>query len=118
METKGTATASDNGSAGTTARGHDSFNAGVHETIDKVADAARPVVDRVAASAHGAVDSVADAATHAAESLSAKGEQLKDAQARVTDGLLEYMRAKPLTSLGIAVAAGFLLSKVLGSGSR
>ena len=116
MENTIKATAADSGASATT-RGHE-FKAGAHETIDKVADAARPAVERVADSAHGAVDSVANAATHAAETLSAKGDQIKHAQERVTDGLLEYMRAKPLTSLGIAVAAGFILSKVLGSGSR
>lgn len=108
----------DNSAAGNAARGHDSFKAGAHDTIDRVAGAARPAVDRMAEGAHGAVDSMAQAATHAAESLSARGEQLRDAQARATDGLLEYMRAKPLTSLGIAAAAGFLLSKILSSGSR
>ena len=115
MENTSKATTADNGASGTAARGHESFKAGAHDTIDKVADAARPAVDRMADGAHGAVDSVAHAATHAAETLSARGEQLKDVQARATDGLLEYMRAKPFTSLGIAAAAGFLLSKILSS---
>jgi len=78
-------------------------------------DGVRPVVDRMAASAHVAVDNVAQAATHAADTLGAKGEQIKQAQAQVMHGWVEYVRANPLASLGIAVAAGFLLSRVVSS---
>jgi len=99
-------------------RDYEAVKADVHNKIDRATEAARPAVDRAAAGAHSAVDNVAHAAAHAANTLHAKGEQLKDMQAQATDSVLEYMRAKPLTSIGIAVAAGFLLSKLLGSDSR
>ena len=96
-------------------RGIRQAESGVHSTIDKAAEAARPAVDRVASSAHRAVDEVANIAGHAAETVSEKGEQLKDAQEQMVGYSREYMRKHPIASLGIAVAAGFLLSRIIGS---
>lgn len=90
-------------------------SSGAHEAIDKATSAARPAVDRIALSAHQAVDKIADVATHAAETLGIKGEQLKNAQQRLVEDCRSYVKEKPLTSLGIAVAAGYLLSRLLGS---
>ena len=72
------------------------------ETIDKAAD-----------SAHEAVDKIANAGNQAAEALGEKGEQLKNAEQQVMANCCGYVRDNPITSLGIAVAAGFLLSRVL-----
>ena len=87
-----------------------SAHAAIDQAIDRAADAARPAVDHIAAGAHQAVDKLAGAAIHAAGSLDAKSNQLKDAQTKLTERCCEYVQAKPLTSLGIAVATGFLLS--------
>jgi ElaB/YqjD/DUF883 family membrane-anchored ribosome-binding protein len=91
---------------------------GAHNVIDKASDAARPMVERVASGAHRAVDSIAGAAGQAAETLGVKGEQLKDAQLRAMEQCRGYVRDNPLASLGIAVAAGFILSWLVGSRSR
>jgi ElaB/YqjD/DUF883 family membrane-anchored ribosome-binding protein len=72
-----------------------------------------PVVERVAAGAHEAVDKAASAANAAAKAVEQKGEQLKDLQARYLDGCREQVRGHPLAALGVAVAAGFLLSLLL-----
>lgn len=101
--------------SGTMARGIEQAGTGAHNTIDKVADAARPVVDRMASGAHQAVDSIAGVAGQAAESLNVNGARLKDAQTRLFDEWGGYVRANPVASLGIAIAAGFVLSRVLGS---
>ncbi len=100
---------------GTVARTVDQATTGAHKAIDKASDAARPAVDRLASGAHQAVDKIAGAATQAVETLDLKSEQLKDAQTRLTENCREYVRDNPMTSLGIAVAAGFLLSRLLGS---
>jgi ElaB/YqjD/DUF883 family membrane-anchored ribosome-binding protein len=91
----------------------DQASAGAHDAIDKASDAARPVVDRLASGAHQAVDKFASAAGQAAETLSARGEQLKNAQAQAMEQARIYVRENPVTALGIAVAAGFLLSRLL-----
>jgi ElaB/YqjD/DUF883 family membrane-anchored ribosome-binding protein len=114
METSGKMTGSGDPS-GTVARTVDQATTGAHKAIDKASDAARPAVDRLASGAHQTVDKIAGAATQAAETLDLKSEQLKDAQTRLTENCREYVRDNPLTSLGIAVAAGFLLSRLLGS---
>jgi ElaB/YqjD/DUF883 family membrane-anchored ribosome-binding protein len=100
---------------GTLARGIVQAGAGAHSTIDKFTEAARPAVDRMASGAHQAVDKVAGVATQAAESLGVKGDQLKEAQDRMIEGITGYMKANPVASLGVAVAAGFVLSRLMSS---
>jgi ElaB/YqjD/DUF883 family membrane-anchored ribosome-binding protein len=72
-----------------------------------------PVVDRVAASAHEAVDKAAHAATAAARVLDKKGAELKTLQSRYLDTCREQVRDNPLAAVGIAVAAGFLISLLI-----
>lgn len=93
----------------------DELGSEMHKAIDKVSDAARPAIDRMASSAHRITDSVADAGARSAELLEAKGEQIKDAQTRLLQDAGGYVRANPAVSLGIAVAAGFLLGRLLSS---
>lgn len=63
--------------------------------------------------AHEAVDKVASAATHATEAFDEKSERLKKAEKRLIKDYTNYTRDNPITSLGIALAAGFLISRVL-----
>lgn len=106
---------SSNPTAGKVANNIDSATSGAHHAIDRAKEAARPAVDRVAAGAHTVVDKIAGAATNAAETLGEKGDQLKAAQARATEASRDYIRENPLTSIGIAVAVGFLLSRLVSS---
>ena len=70
-------------------------------------------IDKAAHSAHEAVDKIASATNQAAEALGEKGEQLKNAEQKLMESCRGYVQDNPITSLGIAVAAGFLLSRVL-----
>lgn len=72
-------------------------------------------IDKASKSAHEAVDKIVSATSHAAEAVSEKGEQLKNAEQRLMENCRGYVRDNPITSLGIAVAAGFLLSRLLSS---
>jgi ElaB/YqjD/DUF883 family membrane-anchored ribosome-binding protein len=63
--------------------------------------------------AHETVDQATRAATHAADAFDEKSEQLKKAEKRLIKDYTTYTRDHPVKSLGIAVAAGFLLSRVL-----
>ena len=69
--------------------------------------------DKVSKSAHEAFDKIADAGNQAAEALGEKGEQLKHAEQQLMKNCRSYVRDNPITSLGIAAAAGFLLSRLL-----
>jgi ElaB/YqjD/DUF883 family membrane-anchored ribosome-binding protein len=102
----------------TAGRTVDQATARAHTVIDKATEAARPMVDRAASGAHQAVDRIAGVAGQAAETLGAKGEQLMDAQTRAMEQCRGYVRDNPLASLGIAIAAGFVLSRLLSWNSR
>lgn len=82
-------------------------------TIESAVKAAHPLIDKVAASAHQAVDRAAGAATQTADALDAKTVQLQDVQARLIETAGQYMRERPLVTIGIAVASGYLLSSLL-----
>ena len=71
------------------------------------------IIDTAANSANEAVDKVASATNQAAEALGKKGEQLKNAELQLIEDCRVYVRDNPITSVGIAVATGFLLSRVL-----
>jgi ElaB/YqjD/DUF883 family membrane-anchored ribosome-binding protein len=70
-------------------------------------------IDKASHSAHEAVDKIANATNQAAEALGEKGNQLKNAEQQLMESCRGYVQDNPITSLGIAVAAGFLLSRIL-----
>ncbi|MDO8846704.1 MAG: DUF883 C-terminal domain-containing protein [Methylicorpusculum sp.] len=72
-------------------------------------------VDRLRSGVHSAVDKVANATTQAAEVLSQKGEQLKNVEQQFLENCRGYIDKNPAASLGIAVGAGFLLSRLISS---
>ena len=113
METIGKPMSGTNETIRTVGRTVDHTAGSVHEAIDRAADAVRPAIDNVAAGAHLSVDRIASAATGAAEAVTATGGQLLDAQSRFTESCRIQIREKPITSFGIAVASGFLLSWLL-----
>ncbi|MDI1230280.1 MAG: DUF883 domain-containing protein [Methylobacter sp.] len=69
-------------------------------------------IDNVSHSAHEAVDKIASATNQAAEALGEKGEQLKNAEQQLMGNCRGYVRDHPIMSLGIAVAGGFVLSRL------
>jgi ElaB/YqjD/DUF883 family membrane-anchored ribosome-binding protein len=72
------------------------------ETLDKVSD-----------SAHEAYDKITRASSHAVDVIGEKGEQLKKSEQRLMKNCRGYISDNPITSVSIAVAAGFLLSRLL-----
>lgn len=79
-------------------------------------------VESYSRSAHQAVDRAAEAASAAAgrvseqfEALGAKGEELLAMKDEWVGGAREYVREHPFQALGIAVAAGYLLSMLMRS---
>lgn len=77
--------------------------------------AAHRKVDAIASGAHEAVDWAADATNNATANLSDKGHELKATQEKWMAQAREYMQENPATSFGIALAGGYLLSRILGS---
>ncbi len=80
---------------------------------DEVARNARPAIDHVAAMAHQAVDKAAGAAAPTADWLAEQGESLNATQKKLVADTCSYVSANPLKAVGIAVVAGFLLSRMI-----
>jgi len=80
---------------------------------DEAARKAKPAIDGVAALAHQAVDKVAGAAAPSAEWLADQAGSLKTAQKKLMQDSCSYISANPLTSIAIALVAGFVISRVI-----
>ena len=91
-----------------------------HAAVDSIAGAAdeaarraKPAIDRVAALAHQAVNSAANVAAPTADWLTEQGATLKATQKKVVADTCNYVNTNPLKAVGIAVVAGFVLSRAL-----
>jgi ElaB/YqjD/DUF883 family membrane-anchored ribosome-binding protein len=71
--------------------------------------------DKVANFAHEAIDNVADASNHARAAFDEKSEQINNVEQQLLKNCQTYVRENPVTSLGLAVAGGFLLSRLLNN---
>lgn len=85
-------------------------SANVHRAIDKASEFTRPAVEGLASDAHHAVDKLAGSATNVAHSLEAKGDELQALQVRLTESCRVQLREHPIATLGMAVAAGYMLN--------
>jgi len=70
------------------------------------------MLNKATARAHGAVDQVAEAAAPAAQWLEQQGESLAANGENLVDRTSKYVTAHPLQSLGLALAAGYLISRL------
>jgi ElaB/YqjD/DUF883 family membrane-anchored ribosome-binding protein len=80
---------------------------------EALADRTQAGIDRLTSTAHQTVDRVASAAASAANRLTARSDDLlasRDEWMEVTRG---YVREHPIAALGCALAAGYLLSRLL-----
>lgn len=87
----------------------------MHEKIDAAGVMARPAVDRILTGAHQAVDKLSGLATVAADTVSEKSVQLKEAHAKLMASGRDQVSEKPAVAVGIAVAAGIIIGRILSS---
>lgn len=80
---------------------------------DAAARTAKPSIDRVAAMAHQVVDKAAGVAAPTAGWLAEQGETLNATQKKLVADTCGYISANPLKAVGIAVVAGFVLSRII-----
>lgn len=76
-------------------------------------DTTESTVDHMASQAHETVDRVAQAANQAAERMSERRSEMKGQQEEWMSTVSNYVQDNPITSLGIAAAGGYLLSRIL-----
>lgn len=86
-----------------------------HDSISSISDAAHPALDNLVSGAHVAVDRAGVAAAQAAKALGAKGDQLNAGGKRAVERAGAFVNENPVASLGLAVALGYLLSRLVSS---
>lgn len=96
----------------TTAGAHAAVNT-MAEAADGAARKAKPAIDQVAAMAHQVVDKAAASAAPAVDWLGEQGETLNATQKKLLNNTSAYIAANPLMSVGVAVLAGFLVSRMI-----
>ena len=82
-----------------------------HGTVDHVAQGAHDTVDRIAAKAGPAVDRMRSTADDVQATAHAKFDDLINAE--WVESARDEVRARPLAAVGIALAAGLLISRLL-----
>jgi ElaB/YqjD/DUF883 family membrane-anchored ribosome-binding protein len=93
--------------------GVDPINAGQSAQKNRQPPMDRPALERMTSTAHQAVDKIAYAAHQAAGTLDEKSRQIRETQVELADTVGHYVREHPGTSLGIAVATGFLIRHLI-----
>ncbi|MBK7280533.1 DUF883 family protein [Candidatus Aalborgicola defluviihabitans] len=81
--------------------------------MNDISKAVSHAVDNATDSAHDAAHSLSLAANRASRMVSEKGEQLMHAQSRMTKSCQGFVQERPLTTVGIALAAGVVLGWLL-----
>lgn len=72
-------------------------------------------VERASSSAHEAIDQVSKTASAYAERFGEKAEEWLEMKDNWVEGAREYVREHPIAALGIAAAAGYVLSMLMRS---
>jgi ElaB/YqjD/DUF883 family membrane-anchored ribosome-binding protein len=82
------------------------------ETAANVSGKAHAGIDKLTATAHQTVDRVATAATSAAERLNMSESKFAHSAHDFKESTCAYVREHPMAAVGIAVAAGYLFSRL------
>jgi ElaB/YqjD/DUF883 family membrane-anchored ribosome-binding protein len=69
-------------------------------------------IDKLSSAAEEAAEKIASVTSQATDVLGEKGEQLKELEQQLVEDARDYIREHPITSMGIALAAGFMLSQI------
>lgn len=70
-------------------------------------------IDETASSAHRAVERVAGAAEPAKQWVKESVETVRQKQQQALEGASEYVRERPLTYVGVALAVGMLIGALI-----
>lgn len=89
----------------------------MHQGIDKAAQAAQPLVDRLVSTAHAGVDRVSSMLGSTRESMGQRSQQLNDKYQDLSAQGREYVRNNPGSAMLAAIGVGFILAKLLGGSS-
>jgi ElaB/YqjD/DUF883 family membrane-anchored ribosome-binding protein len=88
---------------------------GARDTADKLAEKIPAATDRVVNKAHESVDKLSEGVNNMSSKLSDKAGELNVAYQRLAESGRSYVRKSPGVSVLVALAAGYAVSKLLGS---
>ena len=88
------------------------------ETLDNLTNTAAEAAEKIASTASQAAEALSEKGEQLAEVASEKGKQLMNMEEQFIKNCRIYIRDNPMTSVGIAVAAGFILSQVMRAGEH
>ena len=84
-----------------------------HRAVDRAKERAAPMVQAAASAAHRTIDKVAATTAPAAQWVSDNGRRLGTKSTQLADVCSERVRARPVVSVGVALAIGYLIGKLL-----
>jgi ElaB/YqjD/DUF883 family membrane-anchored ribosome-binding protein len=83
-----------------------------HGLIDQARDGAAATAERAARSVHRRIDQAATGATAAADWMAQKTQSYRETPQAMVESACETIRARPLVSVGVALAAGYLIGRI------
>lgn len=84
----------------------------LHDTIEKVVEPAHGAVNRASTSAHQGVDKVASSVQAAASKVDQQARRVREIPHQAADHARDYVRSRPLQTVGAAFAVGWLLGRL------
>lgn len=87
---------------------------GEHATTDRLSERAHESVDKFAKTAGKGEEQIRQKAADAEARVKDVGEKAKRRSSEAMDSISDFVHDKPLISLGVAFAAGTLLSALIG----
>ena len=82
------------------------------DVVGRIADTTQGVVNQAAAKAGPAIETLRSTAESAVDTLAAKAAGLQKMERRMLLSAADEIRAHPFASIGIALAAGWLVAKL------
>jgi ElaB/YqjD/DUF883 family membrane-anchored ribosome-binding protein len=86
-----------------------------HEYLDRAAETASSGMDRVADTARRSVDTATESAKAGLGWASDKASALRERNAAIVDAVADSVTARPLMAIGVAIAVGYLLGRIMRS---
>lgn len=85
------------------------------KNVDTVSDFAHETVDKATKVTNEAIGKASKGTQQGIDKIGEKGKQLRTAEQRLLKETSAYVRNNPITSVGIAIGVGLLLSKWFGN---
>jgi ElaB/YqjD/DUF883 family membrane-anchored ribosome-binding protein len=90
----------------------------IMETLDNLTNTAEEAAEKISSAASQAAEALSEKGEQLAEAVSEKGKQLMTMEEQFLKNCRAYVKDNPMTAVGIALAAGFILSQIMNVGEH